>query len=81
MVVHDVETIVQEIQVLGTSESSVLAADALSSVCRLFLWALSSQYSNVYASVGVHPDYEDIQEPDIDTLLSTQLEVPGLFNV
>ena len=29
---------------------------------------LTKQYSNIYASVGVHPDYEDIKEPDIDTL-------------
>lgn len=29
---------------------------------------LTKKYSNVYASVGVHPDYENIQEPDIDTL-------------
>ena len=29
---------------------------------------LTKQYSNIYASVGVHPDYEDITEPDIDTL-------------
>jgi TatD DNase family protein len=31
---------------------------------------LTKKYSNVYASVGVHPDYEDIQEPDIDTLFN-----------
>ena len=29
---------------------------------------LTKRYSNIYASVGVHPDYEDIQEPDIDIL-------------
>ena len=29
---------------------------------------LTKQHSNIYASVGVHPDYEDITEPDIDTL-------------
>ena len=29
---------------------------------------LTKKYSNIYASVGVHPDYENIQEPDIDTL-------------
>jgi TatD DNase family protein len=29
---------------------------------------LTQKYSNIYASVGVHPDYEDIQEPNIDTL-------------
>ena len=31
---------------------------------------LTKKYSNVYASVGVHPDYEDIQEPDIETLFN-----------
>lgn len=31
---------------------------------------LTKKYSNIYASVGVHPDYEDIEEPNIDTLLS-----------
>ena len=31
---------------------------------------LTRKYSNVYASVGVHPDYEDIQEPDIETLFN-----------
>ena len=32
---------------------------------------LTKKYSNIYASVGVHPDYEDIQEPDIDTLFKS----------
>jgi len=32
--------------------------------------SLTKKYSNVYASVGVHPDYEDIQEPDIETLFN-----------
>jgi len=31
---------------------------------------LTKKYSNIYASVGVHPDYEGIEEPNIDTLLS-----------
>jgi len=30
--------------------------------------SLANKYSNIYASVGVHPDYENIEEPDIDTL-------------
>ena len=30
--------------------------------------SLANKYSNIYASVGVHPDYENIDEPDIDTL-------------
>lgn len=32
--------------------------------------ALAEQYDNFYASVGVHPDYEDIEEPSIETLVS-----------
>ncbi len=30
---------------------------------------LAEQYANFYASVGVHPDYEHIEEPTIDTLV------------
>lgn len=30
--------------------------------------SLAEQYDNFYASVGVHPDYEDIEEPSIDQL-------------
>ena len=32
--------------------------------------SLTKKYSNVYASVGVHPDYDNIQEPDIKTLFN-----------
>lgn len=32
--------------------------------------AIAEQYPNIYASVGVHPDYEDIQEPTVDGLVS-----------
>jgi TatD DNase family protein len=32
--------------------------------------ALAEQFDNFYASVGVHPDYEDIEEPSIDGLVS-----------
>jgi TatD DNase family protein len=32
--------------------------------------ALAEQYDNFYASVGVHPDYEDIEEPSIETLVA-----------
>ena len=35
---------------------------------------LTKKYSNIYASVGVHPDYEDIQEPDIETLFNYSKE-------
>lgn len=31
--------------------------------------ALAEQYDNFYASVGVHPDYENIAEPTIDALV------------
>ncbi|HEY8609526.1 MAG TPA: TatD family hydrolase [Noviherbaspirillum sp.] len=30
--------------------------------------ALAEQHANVYASVGVHPDYEDTPEPDVEQL-------------
>lgn len=32
--------------------------------------SLAAQYPNFYASVGVHPDYEDIEEPSVETLVS-----------
>jgi TatD DNase family protein len=31
---------------------------------------LAEQYDNFYASVGVHPDYEDIEEPSVEKLVS-----------
>jgi TatD DNase family protein len=31
---------------------------------------LAEQYDNFYASVGVHPDYEDIEEPSVEALVS-----------
>lgn len=30
---------------------------------------LAEQYENIYASVGVHPDYEGVEEPDVARLL------------
>jgi TatD DNase family protein len=30
---------------------------------------LAEQYDNFYASVGVHPDYENIEEPSVNTLV------------
>lgn len=32
--------------------------------------AIAEQYANIYASVGVHPDYEDIEEPTVDGLVA-----------
>lgn len=32
--------------------------------------AIAEQYPNIYASVGVHPDYEDITEPTVDGLIA-----------
>jgi TatD DNase family protein len=31
---------------------------------------LAEQYDNFYASVGVHPDYEDVDEPSVEALVS-----------
>ncbi len=31
--------------------------------------ALAESHPNIYASVGVHPDYEDTDEPDVDMLV------------
>lgn len=31
--------------------------------------ALAEQHPNIYASVGVHPDYEDTEEPSVDDLV------------
>ncbi len=33
------------------------------------LLALACQYPNIYASVGVHPDYEDVYEPTVARLI------------
>ena len=34
---------------------------------------LADEHKHIFASVGVHPDYEDIEEPDIKTLTSLAL--------
>lgn len=35
---------------------------------------LAQDYSNLYASIGVHPDYEDTPEPSFDFLVDTALK-------
>lgn len=35
--------------------------------------ALAERYENIYATAGVHPDYEDIEEPSVESLLSRAL--------
>lgn len=35
--------------------------------------ALAEQHPNIYASVGVHPDYEDVEEPDVARLVELAL--------
>ena len=32
--------------------------------------ALADEHANVYASVGVHPDYEDTPEPSVEQLIA-----------
>ena len=32
--------------------------------------ALAEQYPHIYASAGVHPDYEDVEEPDVARLMA-----------
>ena len=32
--------------------------------------ALAEQYPHIYASVGVHPDYEDTEEPSAEQLVA-----------
>ena len=34
---------------------------------------VADQYPNVFASVGVHPDYEDVDEPDADRLVALSM--------
>jgi TatD DNase family protein len=42
--------------------------------------ALAEQYPNIYASVGVHPDYEDTPEPSVEQLveLSNNLRIVAI---
>ena len=36
--------------------------------------ALATAHENLYASVGVHPDYEDLDEPTVDLLVARSRE-------
>lgn len=36
--------------------------------------SLAQSHANLYATVGVHPDYEDIQEPTVEELLELALQ-------
>ncbi|ADL54850.1 TatD family hydrolase [Gallionella capsiferriformans] len=52
-------------------QNEVLAALCVSVNLRDFpsVLALASEYQNIYASVGVHPDYEDVEEPTVARLV------------
>src|SRR5207237_10212145 len=39
---------------------------------------LAADHPNIYASVGVHPDYEDTPEPSIDTLTALSRRDKGV---
>ncbi|RYF81857.1 MAG: TatD family deoxyribonuclease [Comamonadaceae bacterium] len=53
-------------------EASVDRAMVICTVLEEFeaVHALATKYDNFWASVGVHPDNEDVQEPDVDTLVA-----------
>ena len=42
---------------------------------------LAQEYPNLYASVGVHPDYEDTQEPTLDFLVETASKHPKIVAI
>ena len=42
---------------------------------------LAQDHSNLYASVGVHPDYEDTPEPTLDFLVDTALKHPKIIAI
>ena len=42
--------------------------------------ALATQYDNFWATAGVHPDSEDVHEPDVDELLAA-LRLPRVVAV
>jgi TatD DNase family protein len=61
--IHAVRQLMQESQV-GHALCVSVTLDKFPEVLKL-----AEQYDNFYASVGVHPDYEDIQEPSVDELV------------
>lgn len=42
---------------------------------------LAQEHSNLYASVGVHPDYEDTPEPTLEFLVDTALKHPKIIAI
>jgi len=42
---------------------------------------LAQDHTNLYASVGVHPDYEDTTEPTFDFLVQTALQHPKIIAI
>lgn len=42
---------------------------------------LANEHSNLFASVGVHPDYEDTPEPSFDFLVETALNNPKIIAI
>jgi len=42
---------------------------------------LAQDHSNLFASVGVHPDYEDTPEPTLDFLIQTALREPKIVAI
>jgi len=42
---------------------------------------LAQDHSNLYASVGVHPDYEDTPEPTLEFLVETALKHPKIVAI
>lgn len=42
---------------------------------------LAQEHPHLYASVGVHPDYEDTPEPSLDFLVSTALKHPKIIAI
>lgn len=61
--IHDVLAKMQQNEVEAALCVSVNLADYPQ------VLALAEQYSHIYASVGVHPDYESVEEPTVERLV------------